>query len=50
MFKIALLLSILGPLALLSMMAEAKRDRPPPYSADAFANAAPVVMACRNDS
>jgi hypothetical protein len=44
MFKIALLLSILGPLALLSTMAEAKKDRPPPYSADAFANAAPVAM------
>jgi hypothetical protein len=44
MFKIALLLSILGPLAILSTMAEAKKDRPPPNWADAFTNAAPVAM------
>jgi hypothetical protein len=43
MIKIVLLLSVLGPLVLLSSMAEAKKDRPPAYSAESFSNAAPVV-------
>jgi hypothetical protein len=44
MIKIALLLSILGPLAVVSTMAEAKKDRPPAYPADSFANATPIAM------
>jgi hypothetical protein len=43
MIKITLLLSILGPLALLSTMAEAKKDRPPPYAAESFSNSVPVA-------
>src|SRR2546428_3094877 len=43
MIKIALLMSILGPLVLLSSMAEAKKDRAPPFAAESFSNAAPLV-------
>jgi hypothetical protein len=43
MIKIALLMSILGPLVLLSTMAEAKKDRPPPYAAETFSTAVPVA-------
>jgi hypothetical protein len=44
MVKIALLLSVVAPLVILSTMAEAKKDRPPPYAAESFSNAAPVAI------
>jgi len=43
MMKIALLLTILLPLMLSSTAAQPRKDRPPPYAAEPFLNAAPVV-------
>jgi hypothetical protein len=43
MNRIALLLSVLSPLALSSVAAEAKKDQPPQYAAESFLNAAPIA-------